>query len=314
MHRIARKKYVDHQLLIGSLQMTAKIVWRFIDGKLGHENQTLGFLQELHGLLELDVVDIGPEDRLSDLLKNAMPPPDLIVGAGHSVHMKMLIARLTRGGRTVLLMKPSIPVGFFDFVFVPKHDRCQSFGNVFFTDGVLNTVKPHPKEERLGLILIGGESKHFPWDSDYVSAEVQQIVENNPDMTWQIFDSRRTPIEITERVGSLPTVESHNWKTTPPGFLSSRMAVAEVIWVTCDSVSMLYEALSSGAFVGVLELPALRVALTGRKIWRSIQSLVSADRVQLSNDGLVLDTTKRRRTTLNESLRCAKIVAQSLYR
>lgn len=307
-------EYVDPELLMGIRKMTAKVVWRFRDGKLGHENQTLGFVNELRDLIELEVVEIGREHRLSDFLHDELPQPDLLVGAGHAIHMKMLSARLMRGGRSILLMKPSLPVGFFDFVFVPKHDRCRSFGNVFFTDGVLNTVKPRAKDEDLGLILIGGESKHFPWDSDCVLTDIQQVIENNPNMNWQIFDSRRTPLKMMERLGALPNIEAHHWNTTPTGFLSSRMSVAHMIWVSCDSMSMLYEALSSGAFVGVLELPALRVALTGRKIWRSIRSLANTDRVQLSKDGLLLDTTIGRPTTLNESLRCAKIVARSLSR
>ena len=294
--------------------MTDRIVWRFRDGRQGHENQTLGFIQQLRGMLQLEVFDFGPEDQITDLLETDFPRPDLLIGAGHSIHSKMLLARLIHGGRTVLFMRPSVPACFFDLVFIPKHDRCQSFGNIFFTDGVLNTVQAQPKKKNHGLILIGGDSKHFPWESDFVLNAVQQIIGNKQELNWEIFDSRRTPTKFVEAIASETHAEFHHWKTTAPGTLSSHMSTAQEIWVTCDSVSMLYEALTSGAFVGVLELPTLRVAKTGRKIWRSIESLANSNHVQLSNDGLLIDTSNQKASALNESLRCAKIVARTLLR
>lgn len=58
---------------------------------------------------------------------------------------------------------------------------------------------------------------------------------------------------------------------TSPGWLPDQLIRAEVSWVTRDSVSMVYEALSAGARVGLLDVP-----LRGRpgKLTRGLENLV----------------------------------------
>ena len=58
---------------------------------------------------------------------------------------------------------------------------------------------------------------------------------------------------------------------TPPGWLADRFAEASRIWVTEDSVSMVYEALSSGAAVGVLPVPRIKIG----RVVRGLDELLS---------------------------------------
>ena len=60
-----------------------------------------------------------------------------------------------------------------------------------------------------------------------------------------------------------------------PGWLSERLASAAQAWVTEDSVSMVYEALTANAATGVLSVPAKRESRIARGI------------AALSRDGLV---------------------------
>ena len=159
-------------------------------------------------------------------------------------------------------------------------------------------------------------SKHFPWDrTQYFKACTTNHLAKQTGMNWNL------PIQRRHRDQSLKQLlgdhqKFHHWRLHLPAPVNSEFAKCRRtrIWVTCDSVSMLYEALTSGAFVGVLELPTLRVAKTGRKIWRSIESLANSKHVHLSNDGLLIDTLNQKARALNESLRCAKIVARTLLR
>ena len=291
---------------------TRTVVWRFKDGKLGHENQTFGLLQALGKSLKLSVHDLEPETRSYLNPTSELPPPDLLVGAGHTTHIHLLLARVIYGGKTVVLMRPSLPAALFDYVLVPNHDRCRSFGNVHFTEGVLNRVQVGKKDKSLGLVLIGGESKHFGWDSEHMLGLVNQVVRNKPQLQWHICDSRRTPESFSTRLADVTNAHFNAWQNTAPGFLSTQMTLANEIWVSCDSMSMLYEAITGGAFVGVLELPGLRTEHAGKKIWRAIESLVLQGRIQLSSQGTTIDTLASPPDPLRESERCAELITSRL--
>ena len=90
-----------------------------------------------------------------------LPNPDLILGAGNATHLPMLVAKLLYSVPCVVLMKPSLPTIFFDLVFVPHHDACTNFGNVRTTTGVLCPIPNVQPDANRGVILLGGNSRHF---------------------------------------------------------------------------------------------------------------------------------------------------------
>ena len=103
------------------------VVWRFTDGKPGHEKQSHGLLQALGELTPLEIhrFDVRFRYMLWRQLRGHalhgdvdVPIPDLIVGVGHRTHPWMLLSRLVCGGKVVVLMKPSLPHRWFDLVFV----------------------------------------------------------------------------------------------------------------------------------------------------------------------------------------------------
>ena len=109
-----------------------RVVWRFTDGKPGHENQTLGLLAALRERAPVDDHRIHVANCRAGLLScltgrvafgEGLPDPDLIIGAGHATHLPMLNARRVRGGKVVVLMKPTLPVAWFDLCIIPAHDR-----------------------------------------------------------------------------------------------------------------------------------------------------------------------------------------------
>lgn len=239
------------------------ILWLLGDGKPGHENQSLGLADAMGRLRPCEVhrISLVGKSGLFGGLRAAvdasagLPKPDLIISAGHATHIALL--RLTRKHRakSVVLMKPSLPLGWFDLCVVPEHDFAGgcSRENVIITRGALNRVTPGCGEKSGKLILVGGPSKTHGWDGPALLELLAQATDRGG---WQLSDSRRTPDGFLElaRV-RLTGVEVISHRDTPPDWLPEKLQQAKEVWVTEDSVSMIYEALTSGARVGVLPMP-----------------------------------------------------------
>ncbi len=291
---------------------SSKVVWRFTDGKKGHEKQTQGLIQGLESVAGFDF-DIHQCDS-SYSLRNLghLPTPDLIIGAGHATHMPMLLARVLFGGRTVLLMKPSFPAVWFDLVFVPEHDVCTSIGNVHFTQGVLTPSIDREPSPNTGVIMLGGSSRHFNWNPQEIGEIATTIAQSSPDVTWFVCDSPRTPDSTLKEIEPLKNVEKRPWQETDETFLTDLLATSSATWVTCDSVTMLSEAMATQARVGVIMLEEKQSSSRKSKLIRGISQLKANNRIQLSTDGLVLDPAMAHIVRSNESERCATIVVQTL--
>lgn len=265
--------------------MRPVVVWVFTDGKAGHENQTRGLLAALahHHPVDARWIKVPAyASVLSSLMTRrflpgvGLPVPDLLIGAGHRTHLPLLAARRAHGGRTIVLMKPSLPRAWFDLCVIPEHDAVAG-ANVLTTRGALNPVEPGRKNARAGLILVGGPSRHHGWSENEILSQIETIIDRENDIDWALTTSRRTPSSTTARLRRLtlknltvvPVAE------TGPGWLSERLASAAQAWVTEDSVSMVYEALTANAATGVLSVPAKRESRIARGI------------AALSSEGLV---------------------------
>ena len=252
------------------------VVWAFTDGKAGHENQTRGLLAALARRRPVDARWINVPayaSVLSSLMTRrflpgvGLPPPDLLIGAGHRTHLPLLAARRAHGGRTIVLMKPSLPRAWFDLCVIPEHDSVAG-ANVFTTRGALNPVEPGKKDAHAGLILIGGPSRHHGWSENDILSQVEAIVAREKDIDWRLTTSRRTPLTTTARLRAL---SFRNLTVVPvsetgPSWLLERLTGAAQAWVTEDSVSMVYEALTANAATGVLGVPAKRESRIARGI------------------------------------------------
>jgi len=296
------------------------ILWQIQDDKPGHQNQLRGLASALAELLPLEVHTLRAPSRRSCLaamwsknfaIGNGLPAPDLILGAGHSTHLAVLAARRARGGQAVVLMKPSLPSALFDLCLIPEHDRVTASEKVIATRGVLNIVRPTQQHDpRKGLLLIGGPSAAHAWSDECMLQQIVTIASSTPSIEWTLTDSRRTPPAFLNRV-SQKKVE--NLKVTPhqettPGWVPRQLAGAAQVWVSEDSVSMVYEALTSGAAVGMLEVPSRR---RGR-VAAGIDSLVENGWATPFAHWQVGSPLAPAPAPLDEARRCAEIVAQRL--
>ena len=112
-------------------------------------------------------------------------------------------------------------------------------------------------EKKGGLILIGGPSKHFHFCEDTVLKSILNIISSKPKTEWSIADSRRTPIKVKKRLIKIQsdTLKYYDSNYTSSKMLDKKLEQTEYAWVTTDSMAMIYEALTAGAKVGIIELP-----------------------------------------------------------
>ena len=295
-------------------------IWRFTDGKRGHENQTLGLAEALCRLAPCQVETVavakGWPCSISWLLGRFPPgrklsPPDLIIGAGHGTHWPMLAARRAHGGRIAVLMKPSLPLSWFDWVIAPAHDRLGSSPSVLSTDGPINRIQPEGEHDpKRGLMLIGGPSTEYGWNEAGLLKQVHLIALHRPEVEWLLTTSRRTPSGFLADLGKLavPNVKAVAHDAVSPSWLPEQLALAGQVWVTPDSASMVYEALSSGAAVGCFELP---YAKPGR-VARGLEKLLEQKRLSSFADWARSGTLPPNHQPLNEVERCARQLLQCL--
>ena len=241
-----------------------RVVWIVSDGKPGHLNQSLGLAEALARAAPTEIATLPalPAWRaaLAWLLKRmpgrALPAPDLVIGAGHATHLTLLAARRACDGRAVVLMKPSLPRRCFDLCIVPRHDGVAADAHTLVTEGAINRIRPAAAHEAgRGLILVGGTSRHFDWDSDAIQVQIRSILARTPDTQWTLTTSRRTPADFLAALPAAPNLAVVPHTATGPDWLPQQLADCGAAWVTPDSASMVYEALTAGAEVGVFDLP-----------------------------------------------------------
>ncbi|MEX2481850.1 MAG: ELM1/GtrOC1 family putative glycosyltransferase [Gammaproteobacteria bacterium] len=249
----------------------ALVVWQLADGKRGHERQSEGLLTALARRVPVEAYRVAVSPRhgahIIDFLSarfpagTALPDPDLLVGAGRACQFALLAARRARGGRTVYLMRPNVPVGCFDTCIVPRHDTPPVHPHIIASEGPLNPLQPAQRRDpRQGLILLGGPSRHHRWDTPAVVAQVERIIGANPDLDWQITDSRRSPPALSAALARLdgPRVSFHSGSAVSDTWLPRVLSTCGQAWVSADSMAMLFEALTAGAAVGLIEVPVRR--------------------------------------------------------
>lgn len=293
------------------------VIWRFLDGRTGHENQVLALSEAIDRRRNCRFHDISVGAAPISLSLSAYslphkcyssPTPHLLIGAGHRTHIPMLLARRRFGGKAVVLMKPTLPCHFFDACLIPHHDSVWiTHPGVLRTHGVLHRVRPSDRLcPRTGLMLIGGNSRHFDWDSRTVAEQAHRLITQTP-VTWTIATSRRTPPDFLQHLYSHPATAAISAGTLPATELLTLMNTAGRIAVTCDSMSMISESLSSGAAVSLIRMPLSKSC----RISRELSRLVRAGRFLEQSDEQLIKTPPTQ-TPVAESDRCAAFIDQML--
>jgi len=277
-----------------------KHFWFVTDGKPGHINQSLGLLEALHRRLpnvtwrEIPVMSIW--QAIPFAWQQQKQRPTLIIGTGHRTHLTLLILSKIMRVPCIVLMKPSLPLYWFDLCIIPEHDSPPARQNIINSMGPLNKLQPANKEAGSGVILVGGPSKHFDWQPEPLHAQLIKLIQQDP-RNWTIATSRRTPESTISLLQTLADVTLVLASDTDANWLPGLLAKTERCWVTQDSMSMIYEALTAGCNVKLLDVPT-----RGKnRLSRGIQKLQSSG---------YLSTDINPPLKLAEADRCAEIIQQ----
>ncbi|MBB5346373.1 mitochondrial fission ELM1 family protein [Desulfoprunum benzoelyticum] len=249
-------------------------VLAYFDGRPGHEKQTRGILYELGRLVDLEIIEIkikrkgvpGNIAELAGLLVARAAKEtkdhhgiDLLIGTGSSTHVPMLRKKKIAGVPAVTCMTPASYLRpCFDLCFVPLHDGARDGGNIVTTIGPPNCSRPcGDKDPSRGLILIGGvDKKSHRWHSAETVGQVREIARRRQDVYWTVGSSPRTPMDTVEMLiaaaRASANIEFVRYEATSAGWIEQQYARSLHVWVTADSMSMVYEALSAGCKVGML--------------------------------------------------------------
>lgn len=303
------------------------VIYIVSDGKKGHLSQTRGLAdalcrhaKELAPQKEnvIHEVDISGRSLISKLFYKGgdlrLPRPNLILCAGHGTHFPAL--SLARHFRCLCMvcMKPSLPMGMFDLCIVPRHDLPEgdaTGGHVFRTIGAINSIRPRPEVEKKEiLILIGGPSREYGWDAEMILTQLSTIVRKST-IPMVLTTSRRTPPDFAQDVmNACPSIHVEPVESTGPTWMVEHLAAAREVWVTQDSVSMVYEALSSGAPVGILDMPRKGKPQEGggSRVARGLRMLVDDGSVCTFTNWARTHTLPHSATLLQEADRTADYI------
>jgi mitochondrial fission protein ELM1 len=250
------------------IKNTSLCIWFFHDQRPGHLKQLQGLASRLQAHARVDIIwlDIA-KYRLSirHLFKptkalNKLPKPNIVIGAGHQTHFSVLLAAYHFKAFSTLIMKPSLPLGWFDAIICPEHDQVAASANILRTFGPLNSVTPPISSEQIKertdhLILIGGPSKHYQFESEALLVQIQQLCQENSENQWILSNSPRTPADFLTQVKALnlPNLAIHDYAQSSLTPLDSLLIQSKIVWLTPDSMSMIFEALTAGARVGLFD-------------------------------------------------------------
>ena len=247
----------------------------FLDGRPGHEKQTWGILQAIQRKCPLEIVEIRVSRPnilqyfffflrfllpLCRRFNSTVTGYDLLIGTGTHTHLPMLLYKKKFSIPAVTCMTPASYVqNKFDLIFSPMHDRTNpQKTNIIKTIGPPNTNIDEGRHDRnKSLILIGGiDDKSHYWHTEEIVQSVESLLHIDSGKNFTISSSPRTPAitcnALKELEGKFENVTFYHFRETEKGWVERQYQECENVWVTGDSISMVYEALSSGCRVGIL--------------------------------------------------------------
>ena len=295
------------------------VVWQLSDGRRGHLSQSTGLINALgrHRSIEPHRLRVPPlrttlYSWLTRCLDRAAgaPLPQVVIGAGHATHLHILALSRVCGAKSIVLMRPSLPLAWFDCCLIPAHDNPPGRDNIIVTRGAINALRPGNRHEPgRSLMLIGGHSAHYKFDAAAMLQVVRQALAGAPRRHWIVTDSPRTPASLSAELRKLAAAEVTvvAWQQCAPGWLAEQLSRAAEVWVTQDSVSMIYEALTAGCAVGLLPLKANRAS---RRVPRAVDELLRRGDVVSLAQWLAGVPLKALQQPLDEADRCARLLLE----
>jgi hypothetical protein len=309
--------------------VTTKKIIAFLDGRPGHEKQTMGIIQALQEKVPVQLVKINVSnftifDKVIQTCRLYLPggglshpklgKADLLIGTGSRTHLPMLLYKKRYNIPAITCMTPPKHLrSRFDLCFVPEHDGENEDGNIMLTIGAPNSSQNNRKHRiEFGLILLGGvDTKSHRWDSLRVIKMVEEIVKKDSQKLWTVSSSPRTPHDTKAMIRHLAdqckNIQFFDYTDTPRGWIEKQYDKNSEVWVTADSISMIYEAIPVGCKVGVFPMGWLK---ENSKFKRNEDILHEKRLVTTFTSWKQGSMLQEKNIELNEAQRCADRILQ----
>lgn len=303
-----------------------------LDGRPGHEKQTMGIIHALQlrvpvKVIRIDVSSFSLFDAFkqtcrlflssSGLTHPQISKGDFLIGTGSGTHLPMLLYKRKYAIPAITCMSPAMHLRkYLDLCFVPEHDRAIDADNIMITAGAPNcSVNKRNHRKECGLILLGGiDTKSHYWDSQQVAQMVEKVIKNYPQKHWTVSSSPRTPEDMLVIIRQIEE-KYHNfrffdYRNTPPGWIEEQYDKNSLVWVTADSISMIYEAITAGCTVGIFPMQWVR---ENSKFKRNENVLLEKRLVTPFGSWEKNGTIQAHNKELNEAQRCADWILQKWW-
>jgi mitochondrial fission protein ELM1 len=198
------------------------------------------------------------------------PLPSLAIGCGGMA--AAVLAALRRPSLPVVqIQNPRMAIGRFDLIVANRHDELTG-PNVFLTRTALHRVTPRrlvaegiawqerlaPFKRPLVAVLLGGSNGRYRLDRDAgakLASDLATMAQRDK-VGIVVTPSRRTDQAVTEVIrGALAPLGGWVWDSAGENPYFGMLALADLIIVTQDSVSMISEASATTAPVMFAPLP-----------------------------------------------------------
>jgi hypothetical protein len=170
-----------------------------------------------------------------------------------------------------------LPICFFDAIICPKHDQLNDSTKVLSTFGPINKINKDlandtTQAKTINLILIGGLSKHYHFDVSNIAEQIKSICTENPTEQWLLSNSPRTPLTMIDTLNklNLDNLSIHDYKQNTMGSIQETLLKTKFTWVTPDSMSMIFEALTARSQVGLLDCKPKKIT----RIVKQVDNLI----------------------------------------
>lgn len=171
-------------------------------------------------------------------------PYNCVIVTGKSVVAQAIIIADQLNIPLRCVQKPfGYPWFLFEYMYVPYHDIGKfPANNQIITYISPNTMKfsKNIKKEKKISILIGGNVHNRPFDYKEIIKTIKHF-QKKIDYELEIITSRRTPIELLEKIKRMKLIINDIYGSTKNAYYHS-----EILLITDDSFSMISEAVQSG--------------------------------------------------------------------
>ena len=240
------------------------------DQRPGHSNQGNILLESLVNELKCTSSEYSIDNL--DKLKSSSNRL-ILIGVGHRAHKALLQQKklLSNSHDTTLIavLRPTFNAKKFDLVVAPEHDyydRKMPKNSLLFKGSLCKTSLLKPENNKV-VVCIGGPIKNVPFEKSILIDNLKYIIDTHQQFKISIFNSRRTPKDLWSEISCFENIKLHDSRDTDFNFFNSNLLSASKKFITPDSISMIFESLSSYG-----DTYLLQTSKSSKKPWFGIKS------------------------------------------